>query len=96
MGSLDTFREPVTRLIREGKSTEEVLSYLRAHGCTKAESMWALEDFANLSHYEAKRTVHESKAWSDQRESDDALHEQLETELKEAVHRRPDGSLELP
>lgn len=96
MGSLDAFRAPVTQMIREGQSTEEVLAYLRSAGLTKAESMWALEDFASLSHYEAKRAVHESNAWSGQRESDEVLHEQLETELNRVARMRKDGRLELP
>ncbi len=96
MSHLEAVREPVKRMMREGKSTEEVLVYLRSQGCTKAESMWALEDFASLSHYEAKRAVHESKAWADQRESDEALHEQLETELRASTRPRSDGKLEFP
>lgn len=96
MGRLDEVREMLARMMREGRSTGEVLDFLRSSGCTKAESMWALEDFGGLPHYEAKRAVHESMAWSDQRESDEALHEQLEAELRAAGRVRPDGKLQLP
>jgi hypothetical protein len=96
MSDLTRFRDPMKRMLDNGKSMDEVLAYLRSQGCTKVDCMWALEDYAGLTHGDAKRTVHESNAWADRREPDEALHEQLERDLKRAVRERPDGTLELP
>jgi hypothetical protein len=96
VSDLNAFREPVTAMLQEGRSIDEVMVFLRAHGCSKVDCMWALEDFAGMSHVEAKTAVHESEAWATRRANDEALHEQLERELRDAADERPDGTLELP
>lgn len=96
MSDLTRFRDPMKRMLDIGTPIDEVLVYLRSQGCTKVDCMWALEDYAGLSHGEAKRAVHESNAWADRREPDEALHDHIERDLRRAARERPDGSLELP
>ncbi len=96
MTDLGQFREVVAAMMANQASIEEVLAFLRDRGCSKLDSVWALEDFAAMSHLDAKRAVHESRAWADRKASDDALHEQVEEDLGRALRQAPDSKSDMP
>ena len=77
----DDGKEPaaiVARLMREGRSQDDVLAQLRANGGSVVDSIKALMDGAGLSLAAAKQAVHFSPAWADQREQNEAFHDAIE------------------
>lgn len=68
-------------MLSSGASTEEVLAKLRERGCSKIDSIRVLMQITNIPLGEAKRVVHLSKAWEQERETHDAFHKSLEDEI---------------
>ena len=95
MKNTEALREPVSQLIRQGKSIDEVLMFLREQGCSKIDSMWLLEDVAGMTDCEAKKAVHFSAAWNDVRDRDEQFQEELIKETKKLGHERRDGPIEM-
>lgn len=65
----------------EGGRWDEILVGLRAEGFSKADCIRATVEVLRLPLADAKRLVHESRAWADRRELDDHFHEVLEAKL---------------
>ena len=57
---------------------EQVLAQLRAEGFSPVESIKVTRAVLHVSLGEAKRIVHQSRAWEDARESFDQLHDAAE------------------
>lgn len=70
------------QMLRNGKSVDEVLEYLRAETHSKGESGVILIDVLNISPSEAKLLVHKSKTWRDAKERDEKLHEKFISEIE--------------
>jgi hypothetical protein len=60
-----------------GAPDDEVLGRLRQNGLGKIDCIAVLHDATGLSLVDAKRAVHDSPAWADRREQDDALGDAL-------------------
>ena len=72
------------KLIAQGSDTEQILTFLRAEGLSKIDSIWVLRRIRSLGLDEAKSIVHASDAWRDTRVRDDQLH----TEAKAIAGKR--------
>lgn len=46
MTTLDALRAPVQEMLRTGRSTDDILAFLRKSGCSKIDCLAVLEDFA--------------------------------------------------
>lgn len=68
-----TTQSPVAR-----EDWEQVLAQLRAEGFSPVESIKVTRAVLHVSLGEAKRIVHQSKAWEDAREGFDQLHDAAE------------------
>ena len=66
----------------EGGRWDEILVRLRAEGFSKVDCIRATVELLRLPPTDAKRLVHESRAWAGRRESDDEFHEVLEVEFR--------------
>jgi hypothetical protein len=71
-----------------GARWDEILQTLRAEGFSKIDSIRATVEVLRLPLADAKRLVHESRAWSDRREQDDLWHDALIAELEAEASRR--------
>lgn len=74
--------ERATAMWDDGARWDEILESLRAEGFSKVESIRATVEILRLPLADAKRLVHESRAWADRRADDDRLHEVLESKLR--------------
>jgi ribosomal protein L7/L12 len=61
----------------EGKNKEDIVSFLRAQGCSKVESIAIFAKALGIGLAEAKNVVHLSDAWSDTREGDERFQNSL-------------------
>ncbi len=71
-----------------GARWDEILETLRAEGFSKIDCIRATVEMLRLPLADAKRLVHESRAWADRRESDDQWHDALIAELEAEVAPR--------
>ncbi len=69
----------------EGGRWDEILVRLRAEGFSKVDCIRATVEILHLPPTDAKRVVHESRAWADRRELDGEVHEVLEVEFRTEV-----------
>ncbi len=69
----------------EGGRWDEILVRLRAEGFSKVDCIRATVEILRLPPTDAKRLVHEGRAWANRRELDDEFHEVLEVELRTEV-----------
>ncbi|WP_027483499.1 hypothetical protein [Deinococcus pimensis] len=72
----------VRDVLRQGGSVEDVLRLLRSAGYGKIDAMRVLKILGVMELREAKRAVHLSDAWADQRARDDELHDEVERALR--------------
>ena len=72
-----------------GARWDEILETLRAEGFSKIDCIRATVEVLRLPLADAKRLVHESRAWADRREQDDQGHDALIAELKAEASRGP-------
>ena len=66
----------------EGGRWDEILVRLRAEGFSKVDCIRATVEVVRLPPTDAKRLVHDSRAWADRRELDDEFHGVLEVEFR--------------
>lgn len=78
MANRRQLRAIVSKSVRDGVPTDEILAHLRHEGASKIDSIRALCDEAGLPLAEAKRTVHFSPVWSDRNEQDEKFWDDLE------------------
>lgn len=74
--------ERATAMWDDGARWDEILETLRAEGFSKVESIRATVEILRLPLADAKRLVHESRAWADRQADDDRFHEVLEAEFR--------------
>lgn len=72
----------VSRSVREGVSTEVILSRLRRDGAGKIDSIRALRDGAQMPIADGKRIVHFSAVWADTKERDEKFWDVIEEAIK--------------
>ena len=77
-------KELALELRRANASSEEVLAKLREAGASPIQSVGLLHEVHGLPLADAKRVLHESEAWRDQRPIWDELHEEIEHASAEA------------
>jgi hypothetical protein len=65
-------------LSAEGKSQNEIVSFLRVNGCSKVDSIAILAKAFGVDLGKAKEVVHLSPAWADIRERDEKFQSSLE------------------
>jgi hypothetical protein len=65
----------------EGGQWDEILVRLRGEGFSKVDCTRAAVEILRLPLADAKRLVHDSRAWADRREPDDQFHEVLAAEF---------------
>src|SRR3990172_2917260 len=73
------------RMHDTGRSTEDILAWLREQGATKVESIRLLIELGGLANEEAKMIVHWSDAWQDTREADDGLQASVEEAARQLL-----------
>lgn len=66
----------------DGARWDAILETLRNEGFSKIDCIRATVEILRLPLVDAKRLVHESRAWADRRESDDQWHDELIAELQ--------------
>jgi ribosomal protein L7/L12 len=76
-----TLVDDCQQLLEKGQNHEEIIRFLRDQGCSKVRSIGILAELLRVGLGEAKRIVHESRAWADVRERDELLHATLERDL---------------
>ena len=74
--------ERATALWDEGARWDEILESLRAEGFSTVDCIRATVEILRLPLADAKRIVHESRAWADRRERDDEFHDILEAAFR--------------
>jgi hypothetical protein len=75
--------ERATALWNGGARWDEILESLRAEGFSKVDCIRATVEILRLPLADAKRIVHESRAWADRRERDDEeFHDTLEAAFR--------------
>ena len=79
---IDHVTERATALWDAGARWDEILEALRNEGFSKVDCIRATVEILRLPLADAKRIVHESRAWADRREDDDRFHEVLEAEFR--------------
>lgn len=78
--------ERATALWDGGARWDQILASLRSEGFSKVDCIRATVEILRLPLADAKRIVHESRAWADRRETDDQFHDVLEATFRtEAV-----------
>ena len=75
------------QMFSDGKTTADILKYLREETNSKATSIIVIVDVLNVSASEAKILVHRSEIWDDVRERDEQLHEIFYGELKKVSNK---------
>lgn len=66
----------------DGARWDAILEALRDEGFSKIDCIRATVEVLRLPLADAKRIVHESRAWADRREDDDRFHDALVAELQ--------------
>lgn len=82
-----------TEMWDEGARWDAILLRLRAEGFSKVDCIWATVKLLRLPLADAKRVVHDSRAWADRRVADGPFHESLPAWLDDAQTGEP---LDLP
>jgi hypothetical protein len=77
MSQHDELAAQVTGWLRQGLTLEDALGRLRRANHSKVSSVLAVSIACKMELGEAKKTVHDSLAWRDRREADDAFHDAL-------------------
>ena len=72
--------ERATAMWDDGARWDEILETLRAEGFSKVDCIRATVEILPLA--DAKRIVHDSRAWADRRKTDEQFHDVLEAEFR--------------
>lgn len=84
MKDLTTMIQRGQQLRAQGATSEDIVLFLRAQGCSKVESIAAIARILEVALGRAKEIVHTSKTWEDIRERDDRFHDSLDVDGKDA------------
>jgi hypothetical protein len=71
------------RLAEQGAGMDSLLSFLRARGQSKLDSIAVVARLPDMDLKTAKSLVHNSPVWADRLEADDAFHDDLERAVDE-------------
>jgi hypothetical protein len=82
MSSRDKLISECKDLVAQWRGEEDIVLFLRQHGCSKLESIAILKSALDVDLGQAKKIVHFSEAWKDRRLEDEKFHKDLETALK--------------
>ena len=82
---LHDFTKEFRRKLADGRTTDEALAELRGAGASMMACIIAVREFRRCDVGEAKKVVHFSSAWADQREFWDRLHAELEQAAQETT-----------
>lgn len=82
-----------TAMWEEGAPWDVILQSLRVEGFSKVDCIRATVELLRLPLADAKRLVHESRAWADRREADDQLQDAFLDWLEQS---QADEALDLP
>jgi hypothetical protein len=63
-------------LLKEGQSIDQILQMLRSRGCSKAQSVAVIAPLMP-GLLEAKQAVHDSPVWTDAKERDERIFDDL-------------------
>ena len=74
--------ERATAMWDDGARWDEILETLRAEGFSKVDCIRATVEILRLPLADAKRIVHDSRAWADRRKNDEQFHDVLEAEFR--------------
>lgn len=74
--------ERATAMWGVGARWDEILETLRAERFSKVDCIRATVEILRLPLADAKRIVHDSRAWGDRRKSDEQFHDVLEAEFR--------------
>ena len=74
--------ERATAMWDHGARWDEILETLRAEGFSKVECIRATVEILRLPLADAKRIVHDSRAWAHRRKNDEQFHDVLEAEFR--------------
>lgn len=66
----------------QGRSTDEIVSFLHARGCSKVQSITVIATALGIGLTQAKEIIHTSQAWMDIKERDEHFHDSLERAIK--------------
>jgi hypothetical protein len=81
-GGMTTLTNHCQQLHAQGKSQEEIISFLRSQGRSKVESTVVIAKALGMDLRKAKAVVHMSNTWADARGRDEQFHESLQRHLK--------------
>jgi hypothetical protein len=79
---MDHVTERATALWDAGARWDEILEALRNEAFSKVDCIRATVEILRLPLADAKRIVHQSRAWVDRRERDDEFHHTLEVAFR--------------
>ena len=74
--------ERATAMWDDGARWDEILEALRNEGLSKVDCIQATVEILRLPLADAKRIVHDSRAWADRRKNDEQFHDVLEAEFR--------------
>lgn len=75
--NLCALRDEASRKLSEGRSHEEVISFLRSQGCSKTKTIFLLRTLLPSDANEVARIVHFSETWSDRKNEDEQFEEKV-------------------
>jgi ribosomal protein L7/L12 len=78
-------------MMNAGRSTEEILTALRAYSPSVIQSIKVMRDLLGIPMDEAKLLVHRSRTWSDMRDVFSEVHEIAEEEYRRVSEEGSDG-----
>jgi hypothetical protein len=81
-----------TAFHKTGKSSEEVIRFLRDNGCSQGLSFVVLPSILGCDRGEAKRLIFFSPTWADMRESNEKLQATLEDAFKSELDKPTIGT----
>jgi hypothetical protein len=64
-------------LLGQGVSDEEILEFLKVHGCSLLETMYVFRVTKNIDVDETISRIRDSRAWADHKESIESFRQQL-------------------
>jgi hypothetical protein len=77
------FTREFRRKLAEGRTTDQALAELRAAGASIVACIVAVKQLRRCDIVEAKKVVHFSSAWADQKEFHDRFHSDLQQAAQE-------------
>jgi ribosomal protein L7/L12 len=87
---MDQIIKEARSLSDQGKSTEEIIAFLKERGLSKVWSTKVLSEACGLDLRSAKEAVHFSSAWAEVRKAHEAFQDQLIENVSKVSERKTD------